>query len=264
LIFSRFGQTINNKIKKLDNVRYIELDTNIGRSAIRNQLAENASFNYLLFLDCDSEISDNEFLIRYIPYCASKAIVFGGRIYSKQISDAEKYLRWYYGRSRKSTDAKVRKRFPNRSFMTNNFLISKDLINFIKFESKLKLYGHEDTLMGYQLKKAGIIIQHIDNPLIHVGLESASDFIRKTEEGLSNLLNLYFEYGSDPLFIEDIKIIKWFQLLVKTRMIFILQASFKMFRGFYINNLKGAKPSLFIFDLYKLGYLCSLYDKNKT
>src|SRR5688572_12330280 len=39
-------------------VRYVELRENIGRAAIRNRLAQDANFNYLLFLDNDSGLPD--------------------------------------------------------------------------------------------------------------------------------------------------------------------------------------------------------------
>ena len=49
----------NEKIKNLKNVTYIHLKKNIGRSKIRNLLANTAKFKWLLFIDCDSEINNN-------------------------------------------------------------------------------------------------------------------------------------------------------------------------------------------------------------
>src|SRR5436190_1486313 len=46
-------------------IRYVELRQNIGRSALRNRLAKDANYEYLLFLDNDSALPDNQFLKRY-------------------------------------------------------------------------------------------------------------------------------------------------------------------------------------------------------
>ena len=48
---------LNTNIKKLTHVKYIKLHKNIGRSKIRNFLAMEAKFNWLLFIDCDRLLS---------------------------------------------------------------------------------------------------------------------------------------------------------------------------------------------------------------
>jgi GT2 family glycosyltransferase len=66
-------------------------------------------------------------------------------------------------------------------------LIHKSLFEKVKFNEDLAGYGHEDTFFGLELFGQGLIIRHIDNPLIHLGLESASDFLEKTATGIANL-----------------------------------------------------------------------------
>ena len=46
--------------------RYIQLDKNIGRSAIRNLFLQYVNFGHLLFLDCDVKIMSDNFLQLYI------------------------------------------------------------------------------------------------------------------------------------------------------------------------------------------------------
>jgi len=58
----------NNKISNLKNVKYEILSNNIGRSAIRNLLAKKAKFEWLLFIDCDSEILTKDFVKKYKTY----------------------------------------------------------------------------------------------------------------------------------------------------------------------------------------------------
>jgi glycosyltransferase involved in cell wall biosynthesis len=45
----------NRLLQKLPFVTYQELTQNIGRSAIRNKLAEAANYDFLMFVDCDSK-----------------------------------------------------------------------------------------------------------------------------------------------------------------------------------------------------------------
>ena len=87
--------------------------------------------------------------------------------------------------------AAERNKHPHASFSTFNVLIERSVFSKIRFNEELKQYGYEDTLLGYQLKKAGINILHIDNGLIHEGLESNRDFLTKTKLGIENLSKLY-------------------------------------------------------------------------
>ena len=57
----------NKTINLLKNTTYKFLDTNIGRSSIRNLLAKNAKFDLLLFLDADD--NGNGKPISQIPLC---------------------------------------------------------------------------------------------------------------------------------------------------------------------------------------------------
>jgi hypothetical protein len=50
------------------------------------------------------------------------------------------------------------------------------------FSEDLKTYGHEDTLLGYDLFRNGIEIFHIDNPVEHTGLEDSSVLLRKPKQ----------------------------------------------------------------------------------
>ena len=47
----------NDLLRDLPNVTHIVREKNIGRSAIRNQLADMAQYDYLLFIDCDANTS---------------------------------------------------------------------------------------------------------------------------------------------------------------------------------------------------------------
>jgi glycosyltransferase involved in cell wall biosynthesis len=249
----------NKTISNIKNVKYFEEKENIGRTRIRNKLADLSSYRYLLFIDCDSKVQNNDYILKYLEYCNNDIVVCGGRTYMPGKPENSKYyLRWIHGIRREQFSPGVRKREPNKSFMTNNFLISKPLFNKVRFDESITNYGHEDTLFGYELKKRNIIIEHIDNPLIHIGLETNEEFIRKTREGIENLKKIMTLNHGEKVFIKDITLLNYFKFLQKTGLSRILKFLFGKSEKRLYNYLVNNKPELLFFDLYKLGYLCSI------
>jgi len=247
-----------NQAIDLETVRYIQLNENIGRSKIRNCLAEEAKYSCLLFMDCDSAVASPQYIENYIRFFDSQTICCGGRIYEDKKPADSTYLRWKYGVARECTPAAERRKDPNAGFQTNNFLIHRNIFEKVKFNEELDGYGHEDTLFGLELKGKGIIIQHTDNPLIHLGLESASNFLKKTENGIANLhkveLILREKY---PEYVNHSRLMRSKLFLQKFHFSGIASILFRIMRNPMKNNLLSKKPSLFIFDLYRLGALCN-------
>jgi hypothetical protein len=239
--------------------RYIDLERNIGRSKIRNRLAEEAKYPYLLFLDCDSmPVSDN-YIADYLPYCKPDTVCYGGRVYESECPYDDVILRWKYGVKRESYSAKVRRRKPNHRFWSNNFLIHKPLFQSIKFDERLKRYGHEDTLLGLELQEKGIVIQHIDNPLTHFGLEYPHVFLENTEYGIANLIKMekIFEQKYAGKKVKS-GLLQTLRILRKLYLLPLYIRLFKVIRPLIKMNLVGKWPSMFLFDLYKLGIAATI------
>jgi glycosyltransferase involved in cell wall biosynthesis len=171
----------------LSHVRFIALKENIGRSKIRNAMVKEARYPYIIFMDCDSATSSNDYVAQYLPLCQANIVVYGGRRYRDEKPADATLLHWKYGVKRESLPASERQKHPNFSFCTNNFLIDKSIFNTITFNENLEGYGHEDTFFGLELLGNNIPIHHIDNPLTHLGLETSDVFLKKTENGIVNL-----------------------------------------------------------------------------
>jgi glycosyltransferase involved in cell wall biosynthesis len=249
----------NRELDDLSHVNYEVLKKNIGRSAIRNYLANKAKYNYLIYMDCDSGVPDDQYLKRYIPYCDDKTyIVYGGRMYRNNVPDKPYRLHYKYGINREVIPAKSRRRRPNRSFMSNNFLVMKKLIKQVNFDEDLVGYGHEDTLFGLDLQNRGIQIIHIDNPLIHEGLETTEQFLYKTQQGIRNLYQLYIEQPEEHDLTDEIKLLRWFDRLHKSGLRPLMALFFFIFNKLMKKQLESFRPSLYVFDIYKLGYICNL------
>lgn len=255
----------NKDVNNLAGVKFFELDKNIGRASIRNRLASMAAYSTLLFMDCDSEVSEKDFINNYLPFCGKDVVVCGGRIYRQDPpEEPDLLLRWLYGVHREQLSVRVRSNNPYRSFMTNNFLISRSILSQIPFDESIVQYGHEDTLFGFELKRKGIPVIHIHNPLIHIGLEIAREFIRKSSEGIENLLTLIHVGKISRHDFMDIRLLKAFDVLYRFRAVKLYLHLYNQVERIVMDNLMGTNPSMRAFDLYKLALLAKLIRKNKT
>lgn len=247
----------NREIASLPNVNFHEMEQNIGRSRIRNFLAAKARYSWLIFMDCDSMCPDSQYLKRYTDAIGQQQVICGGHSYHPIPPGNEKYLHWLFGTRREVKDCKYRNRKPHHSFMTFNFMIAREVFSKISFNESLLGYGHEDTLFGVELMKLKISIRHINNPLIHIGLQNADEFLQKTRQGTRNLLKVYTVVKRDPALPEMVKLLKAWDLLRKYRLCRPTGRLLRHFEASIISNLKGQKPSLVMLDLYKLGCICN-------
>lgn len=256
---SEESKELNREIASKSNVEYRELPENIGRSKIRNMLADHAKYDNLLFLDCDSKLTDSQFIQKYLLNCNKNSVICGGRIYEPDPpADRERFFRWYYGVHRESIPVRKRKEHPYKSFMTNNFLIPKHIFNKLRFNEELIGYGHEDTLFGQRLKEHRVAIIHIDNPLCHIGLETLGEFLKKTNEAIKNLSFLL----NNHVLLSDVKILNYYKAARKLGIIPVIFSIYTRQKKNILMNLSSQSPNLTLFDVYKIGYLISLNRVN--
>lgn len=254
---NNFFKDINVKLKNEKHVTYIELNENIGRSKVRNLLADTAKYENLLFLDSNTTLESGDFIKNYIEEIDGSKVVIGGIKHIDKKPSKEFVLRWTYGRKRETKSALSRQMNPYNNFIAKNFLIPRKIFNKIRFDENLTGYGHEDTLFGLELKKLNIEIKHIENPLTHSCLEKNDIFLIKTEEGIINLLNLYEQMKNDPEFVNSIKLLRFYLGLGSISRKIILTC-FKLSKPFLSLLLKSNWPSMLVFDFYKIGFLLSI------
>jgi glycosyltransferase involved in cell wall biosynthesis len=249
---------INKQISSLKGVTYFELTQNLGSAAIRNKLAADALYQNILFIDSDSGLY-TDFLKNYIPWINSEElIVYGGRVHPQKLPSRDKSLRWKVGKKKEDHSADFRQRVPNKSFMSNNFLVKKELFSMITFDETIARSGHEDTMFGIELEKKNIRIIHINNPVIHLGLEENQEFIFKTEQRLNTLHYLESIHHNNSLLYERITILRYVNMLRKLKLMGIVNTMFKLSKNYLIKCLLLKNPSMLIYDVYKLGYYTSL------
>lgn len=243
-----------------DGVRVIVSEKNIGRAAIRNRLALEAKGDYLLYLDADVMIpgTSEAYLLKWLPFLKSASVICGGVLYPETApGDPDILLRWKYGKYREQKKASERNKHPHSSFSTFNFIIEKSVFMKIRFNEELKQYGHEDTLLGYQLRKAGIKVLHIDNALIHEGVESNREYLNKTRLGIENLSKLYDKVTDKHAFSEAVKMLSLYNKLRFFRLTRILAGIFIRYRDRMEIRLDSSKINLYLFGFYKVCMFCT-------
>ncbi len=247
----------NGLLDNLSNAMFIKLSENLGRSAIRNKLASIAKHNWLLFLDADVMPISNNFLRKYIDTIQNHDVVFGGISYEPNTTEKSS-LRLKYGLERESISLNSRLELPYSSFTSANFILKREIFNRFGFKELYKTYGYEDTLFAFDLKENNIKINHIDNPVFHLGVESNPVFLNKSLESLQTLSYLMNNDFLDP---SHTSITRTFKLISKLSLSPLFGLIYKKLKPKFEKHLLSAKPNLTIFDLYRLCYLCHLEKK---
>ncbi|MBT3242492.1 MAG: glycosyltransferase family 2 protein [Bacteroidetes bacterium] len=253
------GEKQTNIPSDLNEVRLIRNSKQLGRSRNRNMLASEAKFPYLLFMDGDARVHQTDFIEKYLECLNSELVICGGTAYSElPPKEKTKTLRWVYGCQRELRTADERTNDPYRQFSSFNFLIPSELFLKIRFAEEFKAYGHEDTYFGYQLNDAEIPIKHIDNPLLHTGLDTGEEFLRKTEESIRSLDQLMRNKTLPSDFLSDIRLLRTYKRLKRTGLHVLMRALFRITRSILHRQLCSSRPRLLWFDLYKIGYLSEI------
>lgn len=233
----------------------ILLSKNVGRSRIRNFLAQEASGDYLLFLDCDSRIEHSDFVRKYIHYIEmykEAPIFYGGRIVLEKPSFPEYKLRWKFAKERECLPLAQRKKRPYLTFQTNNFLIKKSIFEKNKFKEILSQYGYEDVVFAYDLKKTGIEITHVDNAVINADIEGNTVYMEKVETSVRNIKLLLEKY---PETVAEIKLVKIYTFLKQRKIDVVYRYFFSRWKFQIKQRLLQSGGPLRLLDIYKLGLL---------
>ena len=223
-------------------------EQNVGRAAIRNFLASQASLTWLLFLDCDMDIISQRFLATYLD--TEGDVIYGGY----KVGPGEKScLRYIYEKANEPQHtASQRQTRPYQHFHTANFLIRRDILMEHPFDEQFTHYGYEDVLLGRRLREASVPVSHIDNPAGFNTFEDNASFVAKTEEGLRTLhekRDLLRGYSRLITYAEGIHLnaARW-----------LIRNGHRLLGPLERKLLCSKHPSLKVFKIYKLGYYLNI------
>ena len=239
----------NQAINQQPSCRFIERKENVGRAAIRNFLAREACNAYILYIDSDMTIVNNQFIRHYLQ--TSETTVIDGGVTICDSNDTSN-LRYLYEKAEEPNHtATERQKRPYQHLHTANLLIRRDIMLAHPFDERFRHYGYEDVMLGKVLHQHHIPIVHIDNPVGFSHFEANPDFVAKTEEGLRTLYQFRDDlrgYSRLLTFVSGIHI----PLILS-----LIRLWHRLFGKAERRNLCGSRPSLLVFKLYRLGYyLC--------
>jgi GT2 family glycosyltransferase len=249
----------NESITQLSNTRYLYLDENIGRTAAREKLAQLAKYNWLLFLDSDVMPTEESFIQKYVDSIKKKKynVVFGGITYQKERPAPNMVLRWHYGRSREAKSVSEREKSPY-FIISQNLLIEKE--TFLEANTIKENYYGLDNFFSNQLQRLSKTVGHIDNPVLHLGLEPNDKFISKALNAVKT--TVIFE-NKGLMDADSRPIQKSYLKLKKIRLTKVFSFIISKFKTKMHRNFHSERPNLFWFDLYRLAYYIDLKsDKN--
>lgn len=247
----------NRVIGDMLHCRYLRMEQNVGRAQIRNVLISESRGDYVLLIDSDLFLCDDNYLYKYATSTAD--VVYGGtRIGGEGLAMVDNEantenlkgnLRYIYEKKAEpSHRAAFRQLRPNQEISVCNLYARRDIMEAHPFDSRFKAYGYEDVLFGKRLAESGIEVTHIDNPVLINEFEPNSVFVKKTEEAILTLCR----------FEQDLEGYSNLKTKVTTLGRYIPLSLFRLWHRIMKNkekrNLTGAKPSLLLFKLYKLGF----------
>jgi len=251
---------INSKINQLANCRFERNEINLGRGQNRNVLIQKAKYDWVLLMDCDTFPKHKNFVKTYIENTKLQDIkaIFGGIIYYDEKPQEDEMLRWVFGKNREEIPLQKRLSDPFDSALISNILVRKEVLISHPFDSEIFHYGFEDIVFILALKREGIAINHIENPAYHLNLEKSAVFLNKYH---SSLQNLKFVLDKKIISPNDTTLTKVYYTLAQLHLVTLVAFGFSIFKKAFTKNLLSKNPSLFVFDVYRLGYFCQLNSK---
>ena len=244
---------LNQKINLLTNSKFIESKKNIGRINNRLLLAEKSQYKWLIFLDVDTLPNEDNFLKNYIEQLNRGTLIIGGCIYKKPENENFS-LRYKFGKFREEIKSDIRNKNPYKYISSCNFMCKRNVLIDVLSSINTISYGN-DYVFGSLIKKMGIYINHIDNPVLIDNIDENQIFIKKTHDGLDNLIS---SYNNKIIEKHSISILKAYIILDNLLMKNIFIKITDLFKNLLNRNLQSKDPNLFLFDLYRLNYLCKI------
>ncbi len=242
----------NREMERWSHCRYCVQPKNLGRAANCNFMIEAARHPWVLIIDCDAQVERADFLEKYWLQRSVASVLIGGLTTPKVVSPGCELRHRYELRAERRHTPQFRQKNPYAHFSTFNIMAQRDVLRRTPFDSRCTDYGYEDALMGLELKRLQIPVAHIDNPLVHLGIDHSEEYLCKTETAMHTLL------GLDGMMQETAGASRMAHRLHSLGMERLFARLFCALRPCLQRHLTGRKPSLLIFNLYKLGYYCLL------
>lgn len=249
---ANWAQRIGKALSDIPECRVLPQTRNLGRAANCNALFRAAQFRWQLLMDCDTMPCTDTYIAEFWERREDAPVVCG-KLVNPNISPRGHELRYRYEKAAEpKRTASYRQQHPYEAFTTFSILFDRNLCGDMRFDERCTEYGYEDALLGLELSRRRISVLHTDTPLLHLGIDSNEEFLGKTETAMRTLSRL-----GEPM-QSAAGASRICRKLGRLGLLPVLRVAFRCARPLLRCNLLGRRPSVFLFNIYKLGYYATL------
>ena len=167
-------QTAKGAVKLITNA------ANQGRSAARNGSFEAARADWVLFLDADMRPSSDNFLENYLRLVETDStdIIFGGFEVETHQADPDRDLHRALSEISDCLTLDERQAGGPQYVASSNLCVRRQVLEIEPFDSGFTGWGWEDSEWAARVSKRFTLV-HVDNPAIHLGLETTATLLNR-------------------------------------------------------------------------------------
>ena len=168
-------------------VQLLFAKNNKGRSYARNYLTAQARAEFVLFLDADMLPETHDFLKTYLTITSRGRadIIFGGFSVAKQSSTDDTKLHQAFSQSSDCLRADERALAGPQYVCSSNLCVRKTVLETEPFDPDFIGWGWEDSEWAARVSEI-FVLKHIDNPALHLGLESTETLLERFRDSATN------------------------------------------------------------------------------
>jgi len=253
--------TSNLNVNTLPFTSYHLSNTNNGIAVTRQMLTDKANYDWIVLLDADVELKDDNFISNYVNLINKDYnFIFGGFAYKDIKPDSAYLLRWKYGKKHEALSAQKRNTKPYKITIAANLLARKASYKELNLGSIGKQYAM-DYYFGALLKENNAKVLHLDNQVYHLGIEESPKYLRKKEQAAETLLKLY---NNKKIAKHENSLLSVFILLNRFKLNYLFSFMFKITKTLLRKNLLGKYPVIVLLQFYKISYMCYFNLRTKT
>jgi len=195
------------------SVTLITAHENKGRSFGRNYLFNAARADWVLFLDADMHPLTHDFLKNYIDIIKTDQadIIFGGFQVQVKRGPAATEIHRKMSLLSDCESAAKRQSLGPKNVASSNLCVKKNVLIQEPFDDEFTGWGWEDSEWAARAAKTYRLI-HIDNPALHLGLESTNTLLSRFKTSGHNYARFTEKH---PEIAKSLPLYRWTMTLKK-------------------------------------------------